>query len=216
MNRFHYILVLTLCLISANTIQAQKMGDVWSSLPDNLVPTIETNRRMDMVDLYNAGRRAVTTTLLGGNAEITAMGDSYINVRLSDCNTIQIKKITTDKQPFYVIINTVFAPAGNSRLSLYDENWKQLDISKYISLPQTANFIVLPADSTSYKEEIRTEILLPTVEYVMNEATCDISAIPTFDKTTDDETYKRIAPYILPQLTYRWNGKKWDCVPSTK
>lgn len=215
MQRLYYILTLIYCLICTNAIQAQKMGEIWVSLPENLVPTIEPNRRMDMVDLYNAGHKASATTLLGGNAEITAMGDSYINVSLSDCNTIQIKKITTDKQTLYVIINTVFAPAGDSRITIYDENWKQLDLTKLICLPRTADFITIDSDSESNNKNISTEILLPTLQYAMNEATCDISVSPTFDKTLDNETFTRLSPYIITQRTYRWNGRSWKMIPHT-
>lgn len=216
MTRFHYIIILICCLINAHPAQAQKMGETWISLPEKIMPTIEKNRRMDMVDLYNAGHKASATTLLGGSAEIAAMGDTYIKVNVSTCSTIQIKKLATGKQTLYAIITTAFASAGNSRIALYDKNWNELDISKYISLPQAPDFILSPTETPNGKSEILAEILLPTVQYVMNEATCDISALPTFDKTLDNETYKRIASYVLPQLAYKWNGKKWVIESRTK
>ncbi len=209
MTRFHYIIILICGLVNAYPAQAQKMGEAWISLPEKIMPTIEKNRRMDMVDLYNAGHKASAATLLGGTVEIAAMGDTYIKVDLSACNTIQIKKLATGKQTLYAVITTAFAPAGNSRIALYDESWNELDASKYISLPQASDFILPPTETPNGKSKILAEILLPTIQYIMNEATCDISALPTFDKTLANETYKRIAPYISPQLTYKWDGKKW-------
>lgn len=216
MTRFHYIIVLICCLTNFYPAQAQKMGEAWISLPEKIIPTIEKNRRMDMVDLYKAGHKASAATLLGGTAEIAAMGDTYIKVNLSACSTIQIKKLANGKHTLYAVITTVFGLAGNSRIALYDENWNELDASKYISLPQAADFILPPTETPNGKNEILARILLPTVQYVMNEATCDISALPTFDKTLDRETYKRIAPYIAPQLTYRWSGEKWVIESLTK
>ena len=197
-----YIFILFLSMFSAS-VGAQSLAQEWISFPQELTPTIEPNRRMDMVDLYNAGQKATVTTRLGGTAELTALGSNYMSIKLSECNTLQIKKFTGEKDSIFVVIHTITAPAANSRLEIYDKSWHRLTTSKYLALPTLDDFIVPPTDNTMSKKEIKDTILIPTFRFIMNEATDEIAILPTFEQTLDQETYKRIKNYILPQKSIK-------------
>lgn len=212
MKIFRHIIVFILMTAHVAAWAATDMGDVWGTLPQNIVPTIEANRRMDMTDLYRAGQPARAATLLGGEAEITAMGDNYITVRLSESNTLQIKRIHTTNGTIYVTIQTLYAPAANSRIEIYDSNWQRLDAHRY--LPEvTAGDFIDPTLDKEQRYEILATLLIPTIEYTMNEAGNDIEAHATFEQTLDADSYRRIASHLILHRTLQWNGKKWQLTP---
>ncbi len=207
MNKIRHIIALLLCIIGS-TATAQSISEAWKNAPKQVVPTIEPNRRMDMVDLYNAGQKATAPTLLDGTAEITAMGKSYINVKLSDCNTLQIKQVADKDKTLYIVIRTVYAPAAASRIEIYDNTWQRYDESLYIELPTTADFI-LSAVTPEQRIDVLQSILLPTIAYEMNEANDHITATPSYEQTLDPDTYRRLSPLLHKQLTLQRDDKKW-------
>lgn len=166
-----------------------------------------------MTDLYHAGQKAKAETLLGGEAEITAMGDSYIAVRLSESNTLQIKRIAGKKGVMYAVIRTFHAPAANSRIELYDGNWQPLPVAKYVTVPDVDDFIATTANREQ-RREVNAALLIATYAYTMNEASNDITVKATFDQTLDGETYARLRPLLATQLTLQWTGKRWSATPA--
>ena len=206
-----YIIAIMLIATHAVAWAATDMGEVWEAIPQKLVPTIEPNRRMDMIDLYHAGQPARAATLLGGEAEITAMGDNYIAVRLSTSSTLQIKRIKTAKETIYVTIHTLYAPAANSRIEIYDSRWQPLDTHRYLPEIKTDDFVASSVDKAQ-RREILTAVLIPTIEYTMNEASDDIAANATFEQTLDADTYRSIAPDLLLHRTLQWNGSRWQLI----
>lgn len=211
MKKLRYIIVIALIAAHTAAWAATDMGEVWGTIPQKLVPTIEANRRMDMIDLYRAGQPARAATLLGGEAEITAMGDSYITVKISKSSMMQIKRLNTAKGTIYVIIQTLYGPAANSHIEIYDSNWQPLDTGRYLPDIKAEDFIA-PTVEPSQRREILANIIIPTIEYTMNEASNDIEAHATFEQTLDKDTYRRIAPDLLLHRTLQWNGKKWQLI----
>ena len=139
------------------------------------------------------------------------MGDSYMAVRLSESNILQIKRIETAKGSLYVIIRTIYAPAANSSIEIYDHNWQRLDSRRYLPTINTADFII-PTTNNIQRDEILATILIPTIEYTMNEATNDIVAHATFEQTLDADTFRSISSYLQLFRTLQWNSKKWKLI----
>lgn len=212
MKILQHILTIALTVIAHTTAwAATDMGDIWGNIPQNIVPTIEANRRMDMTDLYRAGQPARATTLLGSEAQITVMGDSYMAVRLSESNILQIKSIETAKGSLYIVIRTIYAPAASSSIEIYDHNWQRLDSRRYLPALNTGDFII-PTTDNIQRDEILATILIPTIEYTMNEATNDIVAHATFEQTLDADTYRSISSSLQLFRTLQWNSKKWKLI----
>ena len=54
-------------IVTAGVLQAIEPAAQWfAAMPDSLVPTIEVNRRKDLIDLFHAGQKAQVATQLGG------------------------------------------------------------------------------------------------------------------------------------------------------
>ena len=60
-------------------------------MPDSLVPSIEINRRKDLIDLMHAGQKAEIVTKLGGKAKMTLLQDSLLSIDLSKRSKMEIR-----------------------------------------------------------------------------------------------------------------------------
>lgn len=77
-------LLFCLCSIVTLTSSAiEPVAQLFIAMPDSLVPSIEVNRRKDLIDLMHAGQKAEIVTKLGSKAEMTLLQDSLLSIDLS-------------------------------------------------------------------------------------------------------------------------------------
>lgn len=70
-----------------------------------------------MIDLMHAGQKAEIVTKLGGKAEMTLLQDSLLSIDLSKRSKMEIRWYdTTGNDTIIALVNTVYAPAGDSRI----------------------------------------------------------------------------------------------------
>ena len=82
------LLLLLFFTVSIASQAIEPVAQLFVSMPDSLLPSIEVNRRKDMIDLIHAGQKAQTATKLGGNAEMTLLQDSILSIDLSSQSKI--------------------------------------------------------------------------------------------------------------------------------
>ena len=85
-------LLFCLCSIVTLTSSAiEPVAQLFIAMPDSLVPSIEVNRRKDLIDLMHAGQKAEIVTKLGGKAEMTLLQDSLLSIDLSKRSKMEIR-----------------------------------------------------------------------------------------------------------------------------
>ena len=189
---------------------AEPAAQLFVSMPDSLVPSIEVNRRKDLIDLFHAGQQAQVTTKLGGTARMTQLQENLVVLSLSQQSQMLLHNYTTGSGDTLVaLVNTVYAPAGDSRIRFFDGAWQELPASKYIR-PLTKEAFFLVPDSLT-KEECK-ELMRP-VDICLVEYTFDtdgsICARQSWEKYLDRETYDRLKPYLRESITLHWDGKRF-------
>ncbi len=187
---------------------AQSMADVWKDIPRSIVPTIDLNSRLDMIDLYQAGLTARSTTLLGDEAQILVMGESYMAVRTSRASVVQIKRLGKSRKPLYAIVITVEAPVPHSRVELYNAKWESISLDKRLPDIGVEAFVV---DSLSgdYRELLLGNVKVNTLQYNMSEESTDLIVKPSFMQVLDKNIREELTPYIRSELRLSWRGRKW-------
>ena len=185
-------------------------AQLFAAMPDSLIPSLEVNRRKDLIDLFHAGQSAQVTTKLGGQAQMTQLQEQSLVIDLSEQSRMALYLYTTTGNDSVVaLVNTVYAPAGDSRIRFFDSAWRELPASKYIELPTRDDFFLFPDSLT--KEECK-ELMRPVdiclVEYTF-ESDGSICASQSWEKYLDRETYNRLKPYLRESITLRWNGKNF-------
>lgn len=185
-------------------------AQLFAAMPDSLIPSLEVNRRKDLIDLFHAGQSAQVTTKLGGKAQMTELQEQSLVIALSEQSRMALHLYTThDNDTLVALVNTVYAPAGDSRIRFFNSTWHELPASKYIELPTRDDFFLFP-DSLS---KAQREELMQTTEICLVEYTFDtdgsICARQSWEKYLDRETYNRLKPYLRESITLRWNGKNF-------
>lgn len=185
-------------------------AQLFAAMPDSLVPSLEVNRRKDLIDLFHAGQSAQVTTKLGGKAQMTELQEQSLVIALSEQSQMALHLYTThDNDTLVALVNTVYAPAGDSRIRFFNNAWRELPASKYIELPTHDDFFLFPDSlSKAQREELMQATEICLIEYTF-ESDGSICASQSWEKYLDRETYNRLKPYLRESITLRWNGKNF-------
>lgn len=197
-------------LASAGLSQAaEPAAQLFVAMPDSLVPSIEVNRRKDLIDLFHAGQKAQVDNKLGGTTAMTLLQDNGLTVDLSQQSQMALHLYPTDRgDTLIALVNTVYGPAADSRIRFFDSSWRELPASKHIRALSTADFFAFPDSLTNtQKKEILQTTGIYLVEYTF-EPDGSLCARPSWEKYLDPETFKKIEPYLRKSITLRWNGNK--------
>lgn len=198
-------------LASTCALQAiEPAAQLFAAMPDSLVPSIEVNRRKDLIDLFHAGQSAQVTTKLGGKAQMTELQEQSLVIALSEQSQMALHLYTThDNDTLVALVNTVYAPAGDSRIRFFNTTWQELPASKYIRpLPKEAFFLFPDSLTKEQCKELMQPVDIDLIEYTFG-ADGSICARQSWGKYLDSETYERLKPYLRESITLRWNEKNF-------
>ena len=205
-------ILFALLLLVATTAYGRRTIDTYFiSAPTQLLPQLDANNRKDLIDLFHAGQKAQVTTRLGGTAQMTELQENHLVLSLSEQSQMLLQSYTTGSGDTLVaLVNTVYAPAGDSRIRFFDSAWRELPASKYIEQPTRDDFFLFP-DSLSKEEckELMRPVDICLVEYTF-ESDGSICARQSWEKYLDRETYNRLKPYLRESITLRWNERQFE------
>ena len=194
-------LLFCLCSIVTLTSSAiEPVAQLFIAMPDSLVPSIEVNRRKDLIDLMHAGQKA----------EMTLLQDSLLSIDLSKRSKMEIRWYdTTGNDTIIALVNTVYAPAGDSRIRFFDTAWKELPASERIRQIRREEFFQFPDSLTKAKKEYLlrpVDIFLVEYNFATDGSLC---ARQSWANYLDKESFDRIEPYLQDSIVLHWNGKRF-------
>ena len=117
--------------------------------------------------------------------------------------------LSKDTADIIAVVRTVCAPACDSRISFYDEQWQLLDTKDFLQLPVNADFFV--AQEVSGRDEALGMVDMMLAEYRFSPD----NDVLTVDCTIKDYLRMRFinkSPLFLKKrgVTNYWNGKRYE------
>ena len=85
------ILMLFIAVALSLSVSAKSMREVWISMPDSIIPYLDKNLRMELIDFIDMKVKAEVKNKLDENTEIDVFSDNYVSIRLNGSSQMQIK-----------------------------------------------------------------------------------------------------------------------------
>ena len=104
---------------------AQSIAVYFESIPEHILIQLDPNRRKDMVDLFMAGKPAVTRTKFGGPAELVSLNEKYLKIEIAENSIIEMA-LLGDTAQYIGVIKTICAPACDSEIEFYTTTWSPI------------------------------------------------------------------------------------------
>ena len=125
---------------SAHVLDSQptSVRDVFSEMPDSLLPYLTRNNRLDLLDFMESNMKAEVRNRFEGLSEMTSLTDSCLHIQLNDASTVDIILLSVeepiDSASQIVCILQTFCNR-ESVLSFYSMTWRQLPMKHYMPIP---------------------------------------------------------------------------------
>lgn len=202
------LLLTFIIALSAIGVNAKSMKELWASMPDSLMPTIDHTHRLEMTDFIGMGLKGDVDNLMGSKSVMDTITNNFIQLTLSESSIMQIKRLPIiNGDSILCVVKTWKAPEKESSVAFYDEQWQKLDkklnlndyLSQLISRPDT-----MSEDSfSSLREDIDFTMVSASLNPKNDNLTLSVS-IPNEDK----QKAKRLKD-IMVSKSLNWSDEKF-------
>lgn len=196
-----FILIM-LAMSGLSAFSQTKAKDVFATAPDSIFPLLTTNNRLDCIDLIENNMKATVKNKLEQKAEMTALTDSYLQIKPSERSVVEIKMLNDS---VFCLINTCLGPAPDSRISFFTRDWKPYETT--FPMPHATDFWASVPDSlardASFAQRSLEDLLL--IQISADKENTELTLTIQTSELSGKE--KEIAQKYVQPLLYRWNGK---------
>ena len=156
--------IATLLTWSYLTATAQNSIDsIFAYVPSEILPMIEKNERLDLLDLYNSQMEAKTENIFGSTATMLMKSPTQVLLQLTSVSKWQLKMLKTGKDTIYSCIHSIETAGGQSHLSFYDQNWKKIETVALPS-PEKEEFINRQLITDETNDSIASRLYLAHIQ----------------------------------------------------
>ena len=151
------------------SVQAKSLKDLWVSMPDSLLPTLDWNLRLELVELEEMGVKPNVKNLLGEECDMDTLTNDYLECTTSKAARLQMIYLPSSAEDSVLcVIKTFCAPSKESEIRFYDQDWRQLPISSYLAKDQymLGSYIKPKSDTMRVEEYEELKSKLEPVMYV--------------------------------------------------
>lgn len=112
--------------------QESKMKDIFSSMPDSIIPYLSHNNRLDMIDFRESSMEAVVDNSLEGKSKLDTLTADYLHLTLNEATSVEMKllespRLLDDTTKTIVCVATTYANV-ESNVEFFTSKWHRLAI----------------------------------------------------------------------------------------
>lgn len=197
-------ILLFLLLSIATGARAQTAGDLFKSMPTELLPGLsEGNKTMLLVD---SGQTAVPFPL--GEIKKIRHTPDHLIIETSEIGTTELKLLPVDTDSVIVcLINTVCAGACDSRVDFYTTGWEKIEGSTLLSGVSEEIFF---DSSQKMRENYKYAVSLPGIYPVsakFKENETDLLLTFNYKEQLTTEQVNEVTPFLKSDsIVLKWDG----------
>ena len=203
------ILSLSFVALMSLSAHAQTIDSLFTAIPDAILPLLDHNSRLDMVDLYNCQMKAAVVNDLNGESCLLEKDSTHLLVRTSSVSQFEMRLLPFEKDTLYACLRTVEMPREYTQLQFLRTDWSKAKVKQPSAL--TFERCWHPDDSLSVDRiEMLRLSLLPAMFKMHWESAADgtlrlIAEVSTKGLMPEDE---KDALRCLRPLKYVWREGK--------
>lgn len=205
------LIVLLTVLVLAMSASAKSLRDMWVTMPDSLLPTLNANLRLELVELRDMGVKAEVKNLLGSDCVIDTLTTDYLQLTSSKAAFVQMKMLPRNgKDSILCVVKTFAAPEKESNLRFYQQDWTELDKAQLLAegeLEDVSKWLAAKSDTMNvdhYRELIEPRMYFAELSLQDDTIVFQLS-LPL---VSEEEKMKLNA--IIMQRKLKWNGERFN------
>ena len=204
------LIVLLVAVSLSAFAQAKSLREMWVSMPDSLVPTLDKSLRIEYIDLMDMGVKADVKNLLGEECVMDTLSSDYLQVNTSKIAVLQMKLLPqANGDSLLCLVKTFSAPEQESEVRFYDSQWNEVDRQQVLGVDafRLEGYLKAKPDTMS---DARYHELVSWIEPLMFAAElahADNSITFRLSLPLVSKEEKMQLNAILMQRKFKWDGK---------
>lgn len=186
---------------------------VFIALPHNVLEILNPSTRMDMLDYYRNDSIYKAPNLVNGESYLTDVTADYLKVQLTDVSRMEVKILPRKGKGDIAAVSYTVDSTGaqaDSQLFFFDGDMQPLEAKKLFRQPEIKRFLHIDKGSVTSEKELVDMVQFPTIAYSFSPDNTLLTARLTVGEYMDTDDYNIFKLFLLPQLTYRWTGSKFE------
>lgn len=136
------LFIILLCVNPFGTsAKGVNIDTIFANMPENICPLLQREQKLDLLDLYNANRRAQVDNVLEGASTLISKTDSTFSLQVSAASRYEAKLLYTPTDTIIAFCKTMgVAPSLESQMNFYSIHWTPLLSPKGYVEPHAEDF----------------------------------------------------------------------------
>lgn len=126
-------------VIATGSAGARSAADFFVDAPPQVLPLLERNARLDMLDYYRNELPTPSGNVLGGSSKVLRETEGCIEVQLSRDASLSIGLVPVKGDTLVAVIETVLTPVADSGIRFYRSDWTALPSQP--AMPSATDFL---------------------------------------------------------------------------
>ena len=187
-------------------ISAREAADFFSDAPQTVMPLVERNARLDMMDYFRSTMSTTTANTTGGRSAITALSPKSIMLAISPSTSVQLALVPVKNDTVVAVIETVATPFEDSSVRFFTTSWQELPTPV---MPGYTDFVA-PADRKKAAACEAPAMFFTKAFYDETNSTFVFTDTSAGYYYTDEKP--EVFTHMKPSIRMRFDGKKFTPV----
>lgn len=204
----HYKIIFSLLAAMVSlAASAQRVGDLFVTMPDSMIPYLSAGDRSELVGSYDADKSggAVKVNALGDTTRIERLTSTFMQLRCNGARRIQLALLAgkDDARAVICVVNSYYAPSVESTIEFYDASWKK---SNAVEMPKVDIMdLIHKPDSVSDDEyKVLCDMLDPQlVKYELDPDSGELTVCLSLPLVPRDK--QKLLSSMLLQRKFKWD-----------
>jgi hypothetical protein len=127
-----YVVCVFACLATLS-LKGQTADELFIAMPKSMSLTLSEDNRLDLIDLYKAGKKAEVLNRMEDTCSILELTNDFLKFRSGNYTMELIVLQMINDSKIICLIQTVCAPVCDSRLTFHTVSWRQVNSGAFIS-----------------------------------------------------------------------------------
>lgn len=209
------LIIASLFLFTGVNVMAQglKMREVFTQMPDSILPYLSHNNKLDLIDFIDSGMTAEITNEFDDKTRLEMLTDNYLHLKSSSASHIEMKLLPYENAVDSVdSVVCVLASFGEEQpvesvIRFYTTKWNVVDIESPMNL-NVSELIVRPDTMSQERFDFLRRMISPLIftgSLFPTENSMEIKiSLPIL--STEDK--RSVAP-LLRSKNLKWDGTRF-------
>lgn len=207
--------LLIVCILGVvMPMSARTMKQLFTEMPDSLLPVLFRSDRLDCMDYLASGMKASVKNNFGEQTTLVKLTADFALLDVSSVSLCEWKLLVNGTDSMICMVHTYLVPVAESRVMFYDMKWKPRSAANVLVLPTAKDFEVLPAGSSRQAmDDCLSQAGLERIAATFSKSKTEDTL--TFTLSMDDgnpDLKKSLSPYLKEKLEYVWQKGRFVTV----